>query len=102
MTFDRHMLATSNWRMISSPTVRKYFRWKKPRCRRGPAWYRQRKLLIVWDVMMNAFRSISLDAYVICGYTSVGKLMEKKEFVVWYRKNLLYMAKYRKLNFSDR
>ena len=102
MKFDRHMLCTANWRMISSPRVRKYFKWKRPKHRRGVTWYRKRKLLIVWDIMMNAFRCISLDAYMVCGFVPVAKLMQRKEFVVWYRRNIHYMPKYRKLDFSDK
>ena len=95
------MLCTANWRFISSPLTRKYFNWKRPSSRRGKMWYRQRKLVIVWDIMMNNWRMVSLDKWAIAGYYPAQKMYEKAKFISFYRQMLMNMPKTQKLHFSD-
>lgn len=102
MKDTRRMLCTSNWRFIASPMTRNLFKWKKPKSRRGKAWYEQRKLLIVWDLLMNNFRMVSLDDYQIIGYTPVNTLLTQAKFIAFYRQRLKNQPENRKKGFSDK
>ena len=100
-SYQRRMLCTSNWRYISSPIVRNLYSWKRPSKRRGPAWYRSRSLLIVWDILMNDWRMVSLDKYEILGYVSVQQLEEQMKFTEFYRQHLKNLPDGKKDHFSD-
>jgi len=102
LKYSRHMLCTSSWRYISSPLVRHLYKWKKPKTRRGPAWYRKRDLMIVWDILMNQFRMVSLDDYIINGYTPLTELEQTARFTAFYRINLKNLPENSKKSFSDK
>ena len=101
MSYTRRILCTSNWRYISSPIVRYLYHWKKPKKRRGKAFYRSRKLLIVWDIMKNDWRMVSLDKYKIVGYTSVKSIQDQDTFTKFYRYNLKVLPEAKKEHYSD-
>ena len=98
----RRMLCTTNWRLISSPLTRFIYKWKKPKTRRGRAWYRQRNLIIVWDLMQKGFRMVSLDSYIIVGYTPVSTFTDKVIFTEFYMSNLYRSSKLDRNKFSDK
>ena len=100
-SLHRRMLCTSNWRYISSPLVRRFFNWKRPKTRRGPAWYRKRQLIICWDILQNDWRMISLDKYIILGYTPIAKLKQQAEFTEFYRQHLKNLPDNKKDHFND-
>ena len=101
LSYQRRCLCTSNWRYIRSPIVRHLYDWKKPKTRKGPAWYRKRKLLIVWDILQNDWRMISLDKYTIVGYTLCKTLEQQQEFTVFYRQHLKNLPENKKSHYSD-
>jgi hypothetical protein len=101
LSYQRRMLCTSNWRYIKSPRVRYLYNWKKPKSRRGKAWYRKRKLVIVWDIMMNDWRMVSLDKYKIVGYTSIKSLERQDEWTEFYRAHINKLPENKKKHYSD-
>ena len=101
LKYQRRMLCTSNWRYIKSPLVRTLFNWQKPKHRRGPAYYRQRGLIIVWDILQNHWRMVSTEKYRIVGYTPITKLRQKEEFTEFYRQHLKNLPDNRKDHFND-
>jgi len=101
LSYQRRMLCTSNWRYISSPRVRRIYDWKKPKKRRGKAWYRKRKLLIVWDFMANDWRMVSLDKYKIVGFTSIKTIERQDEWTEFYDSMIDPLPENRKKHFSD-
>jgi hypothetical protein len=88
--------------MISSPLTRFIYKWKKPKSKRGKSWYRQRNLIIVWDIIQQGFRMISLDEYIILGYTPVSNFKDKAKFTQFYRKRLYRQPKLQRDKFSDK
>lgn len=98
----RRMLCTSNWRLVRSPLARNLFRFTPPKgkMRRGMNWYRQRRLLITWDLMKNDWRCISLDSYEIVGFAPAKELLEQAKFVAFYRKNIVSLPQGKKDSFS--
>lgn len=101
MKMTRRMLCTAKWSIISAPKFRKIFNWKKPKTRRGKAWYRKRKLVIVWDLMKNAFRMVSTDKYIIQGIFPITTEEEAMKFLTFYRRNIYRRSEAYKLKFSD-
>jgi hypothetical protein len=101
LSYQRRMLCTSNWRYISSVRVRRLYHWKKPKTKRGKAWYRKRRLLIVWDFMKNDWRMVSLDKYKIVGFTSIKNLEKQEEWTSFYRQHIKHIPENKKKHFSD-
>lgn len=99
--FYRRMLLTRNFRYISSPLTRKLYDWKKPKKRRGKAWYRTRKLIIVWDIIQNDWRMIDIKKLVITGVTPIAEMSDRDEFSEFYRTHLKFLAESRRDSFSD-
>ena len=97
----RRMLCTAKWSIISNPRFRKVFNWKKPKTRRGKAWYRTRRLHIVWDLMKNDFRMISTEKYIISGVFPITTDQEATKFLAFYRRNIFRRSEGYKLKFSD-
>ena len=97
----RRMLCTAKWSIISSPKFRTLFKWKKPKSRRGKSWYRSRRLVIVWDLMKNAFRMVSLDKYIIQGVFPITSDKEASKFLAFYRRNIHKRSEGYKLKFGD-
>lgn len=84
----RRMVCTSNWKFLSSVFTRMLFNWNTPKTRRGQSWYKQRNLIIVWDLMVSNFRIIPVtDIRFISAYKCTS-LMEKGRFILFYRKNI--------------
>ena len=98
----RRMLCTSNFRYISNPKVRQLFKWKRPGSKRGKAFYRGKRLLIVWDFMKNNFRMISLDKYKIVSFLPLIEFEELANWSGFYRKNIKNLPENLKNHFSDR
>lgn len=88
MRKTRRMLCTANWRFIRSPITAKLYKWKKPKHRRGPAYYRNKNLIIVWDIMKADFRIISLDSWRIAGMVPTNTLLDKQKFHLFYMQKL--------------
>jgi hypothetical protein len=84
----RRMLCTANWRFVRSPVVKKYFKWTKPKKRKGRQYYQKKNLLIVWDLIQQDFRIINLDRWRIAAYVPTTTLLEKGQFAIWYRFNI--------------
>lgn len=101
MKITRRMLATANWTIIADPRFRKIFNWRKPKSRRGKAWYRKRKLVIIWDLMKNQFRMVSTDKYIIQGVFPLTTEEEATRFLQFYRRNIHRRSDAYKLKFSD-
>lgn len=101
MRYYRRMLCTANWRLIKSPVCRTLFNWVKPKTRRGPNWYRKRNLIIVWDILQNDWRMVSLEKYFIVGYTPVQTLLEQEKFITFYQHQLEPLTQQKKDHFSD-
>ena len=101
MKVTRRMLCTAKWSIISSPKFRRIFNWKKPKSRRGKAWYRKRKLVIVWDLMKNAFRMVSTDKYIIQGIFPITTEQEAMKFIAFYRRNIFRRSEGYRNKFSD-
>jgi len=83
----RRMLATANWKFIQNT---KEFKFKPPRGirPRSKAWYKKRKLVIVWDLILLNWRIISLDDYDVVNVFKTKTKKEQKEFLRNYT-NLL-------------
>lgn len=81
----RRMLCSSNWRFIASPIVKNVFDWKKPvNTPRGYQWYKQRNLVITWDILNQDWRMVNLDQWEIVAAMPVEKLLEKASFLTFY------------------
>ena len=98
----RRMLCTANWRFVSAPRLKNFMSWRKPRTNRGKQWYRDRKLLICWDICKLRFRMISLDNYSIVGYTPIQTLEQQNAFMLKYFRELRFKPFITKLSFSDK
>lgn len=101
MSFHRRMLCTSDWDFVFSPFTNPYFKLKKPKTKRGKQWYHSRGLVITFDIMQLDWRMISLDKYAIVGYTPLKELMQRAEFIAFYRKYLKSLPDSKKKHFSD-
>jgi hypothetical protein len=85
---SRRMLCTANWKFLSSMFTRWVFNWKTPKTRRGASWYKQRNLIIVWDLISKDFRIMpTTDIRFISAYKCTS-LTEKGRFILFYRKNI--------------
>ncbi len=101
MKTTRRMLCTAAWHIVANPKFRKLFNFKKPKSRRGKAWYRKRKLYVVWDLMKNAFRMISNEKYIIQGAFPIMTEEEANKFLAFYRRNIYRRSQGYKDKFSD-
>lgn len=98
---DRRMLCTSNWRFVNSPIVKRIFRYTRPKGpARGAAWYRSKRLMIVWDLMKLQFRMVSLDRYEIVGFVPAKTLLEQAQFAAFYRRNISSLPPSKKVSFG--
>ena len=84
----RRMLCTANWRFIRSPIVARLYGFKKPKTRRGAAWYQKRNLLIVWDIMKAEFRIISLKKWKLVAYVPTQTLLDRGRFTAFYKQKI--------------
>jgi len=100
----RRMLATANWSYLKMAVRRGSFRWKQPKRvgRRDPSWYRRRNLLIVWDIIQQDFRIISLDNWRILAYYPVNTPATQARFAVFYRKRLTRLNRVQRDAYSDK
>lgn len=85
---SRRMLCTCNWKFLSSVFTRWVFNWNTPKTRRGVSWYKQRNLIIVWDLMSENFRIIPVGNIRFVSAYKCSSLMEKGRFILFYRKNI--------------
>ena len=84
----RRMVCTTNWKFLSSVFTRRIFNWNTPKSRRGVSWYKQRNLIIVWDLMVENFRIIPVtDIRFVSAYKCTS-LIEKGRFILFYRRNI--------------
>ncbi len=88
----RRMLCTANWKYLSSVLTRRVFGWSNPKSRRGTSWYKMRRLVIVWDLLINNFRIISLDDWSILGVLPLQSLEDKAQFLVFYNEYISRMG----------
>lgn len=92
---SRKMLCTTNWKFLSSMFTRRMFNWNTPKTRRGVSWYKQRNLIIVWDLMVDNFRIIPVGDIRFVSAYKCSSLIEKGRFLLFYRNNI------RKLTSTD-
>ena len=85
---SRRMVCTANWKFLSSVFTRWVFNWNTPKTRRGVSWYKQRNLIIVWDLMVNNFRIIPVTDIRFVSAYKCNSLMEKGRFILFYRRNI--------------
>ena len=95
----RRMLCTSNWQFLKDYKLP--FKWTKPKSSRGAAWYRQKKLIITWDLLHLKWRMISLDKYNIVGWHSLGTPEDIVQFLNFYRLCIKPIPEKKKKHFSD-
>ncbi len=100
-SYWRRMLCTSNWPFLFSSNSNPWFNPQRPKSRRGPEWYRSRGLVITFDIFNLDYRMVSLDTYAIVGYIPLKTLMERAEFVAFYRQFLKNIPEGKKQHFSD-
>lgn len=100
----RRMLCTANWRFIRSPLTARFFKFKKPKQRRGAQWYRSRNLIIVWDLLAADFRIVSLDTWKIAAFVPCNSVNDYAKFAVFYQQKIRgnAMPKIKKKRFSDK
>lgn len=82
----RRMLCTANFDFIKANS--NLFQWKTPKSKREPGYYTKRNLAIVWDLIVKAWRIVSLDDYDIINTYPIKSSAEKSEYVKYYN-NLL-------------
>ena len=80
----RRMLATSNFKFVNSASE---FNFKAPKGirKRTKAWYKKRKLIIVWDLVLRTWRMISLDDYDIVNVYKTGSKEGQDKFRKYYK-----------------
>ena len=99
----RRILCTANWRLINSPITRLTFKWKAPKAKRRRlySWYKKRNLMIVWDIMFQDFRILSLDDWEIIAAIPVVDLMNKVRFFIFYKFQLSKITQKKREDFAD-
>ena len=99
----RRMLATNNWNFIKAPIVRNMLEWKPPkRPPRGSQWYKQRNLVIVWDMLLKDWRMINLKDWKIIATTPIDSLLDKGRFIWFYKNKIDKMSDIERKQFSDK
>ena len=80
----RRMMATANWKYLSSE--KSIFKFKAPGGSRSRSkkWYKNKGLIIVQDLIRQNWRMISLDEYDIIKVISVKTKEQQKEFTDHY------------------
>jgi len=98
---QRRMLLTANWTFIGNN--QKLFKWIPPMGvrPRTEAWYKSRKLIIGWDLVLRTWRMISLDEFQIVNVFPIETKLQQDDFVADY-KNLLKMGKQKLMRRFDR
>ena len=86
-TEQRRMLCTANWSFVNNEPLFKFVPPKGLRSR-SESWYISRKLIIVWDVLHNNWRHISLDDYDVINYYFVRTNKEQEQFVKYFKNAL--------------
>jgi len=92
----RRMFCTSNWKYLNDN--RQVFGYKKARRLRSDSWYRQRNLMLVFDLVLQKYRMISLDDYRIMNTFPLETKVDQLQFIDRYkemgkRKNLKQLTK---------
>jgi hypothetical protein len=84
---SRRMLCTANWKFVQKT---KEFKFKPPKGirPRTKAWYKKRKLIIIWDLIHLDWRMISLDDYNIVNVFETDTKKKQEDFLKNYT-NLL-------------
>jgi hypothetical protein len=82
----RRMLATAAFSWVSSN--KDITQWVPPKGirPRTTAWYKERKLIIIWDMILRKFRMISLDDYQVLSFYSLKTKKHQKKFKSEYEK----------------
>jgi hypothetical protein len=98
----RRMLCTSNWKLINSPLTKDLFNWKgNPKSERGYYWYKNRNLVIVWSLTDLDWRMVNLNEWEVVAYIPVSNLLQKTEFIEFYRESIERMSDYKKKSIAD-
>ena len=94
----RRILCTADWKYLKE--FNKVFDWKRPSRGQGRSekWYRDRNLVIVWDLIIKNYRIISLDDYRIMDSFPIETEHDKNSFIAKYQE----MFKRRGKNFLER
>jgi hypothetical protein len=102
MKYTRRMLCTSAFGIISDPSHRRLFKWTKPRSKRPRSWYRKKQLIIVWDLMLNSFRMISTDRYLVSAIFPLADVKSSAIFIDFYKKHVKTIPRMQKIIFADK
>lgn len=102
MHTTRRMICTSAFGLISDPRHRDLFKWNKPNSKRPKSFYRSKGLIIVWDIMKNKWRIVSLDKYLVSAIFPLQDVKSVAIFIDFYKKNIKNIPRSQKLIFSDR
>ena len=79
----RRILCTSNWDYLKKNS--KVFDFKTPRGPKRPEyWYRKKNLVIVYDLIIQNFRSVSLDDYRIMNSFPLDNDEDQEQFIYKY------------------
>jgi len=78
----RRMFCTGNWRfLVENKNV---FGYKRSSRKRSDSWYRERGLILVYDLIVQKYRMISLDDYSIMNTFPLEYPKDKKNFIDKY------------------
>jgi hypothetical protein len=79
----RRIVCTSNWDFLKKNS--KVFNFKTPRGPKRPEhWYRKKNLVIVYDLIIQNFRSVSLDDYRIMNSYPIDTELDREKFIDKY------------------
>jgi hypothetical protein len=102
-TKTRRMLASSAFTYINKN--KKIYKFVPPsgKFSRSLAWYKKKKLIIVWDMVRKKFRHISLDDYNVISFWPLVSRRQKKTFeekyqLMWDVKTKSKLLKYFNVN----
>jgi len=88
----RRIICTSSWVFLKENN--KIFNFKRPRgTKRSDQWYRKKNLVIVFDLIIQNFRSISLDDYRIMNSYPLDTKVDRINFTEKYQEMLKHKSK---------
>ena len=98
----RRMLATSNWDFLQSN--KSTFKFKAPSGSRSrsSSWYKKRNLVIVHDLVRQAWRMISLDDYKVVKVVSINTKDQQEEYIKYYKTLFKKYGKKKLIGFFNR
>ena len=98
----RRMLATSDWKFLQSN--KSTFKFKAPSGARprSSKWYKERNLVIVHDLVRQAWRMINLDDYSIISTYPIKTKKQQEEYIKYYERLYKKYGKKKLIGFFNR